>query len=197
MINLNNWAVTLPTAETIYPITYNEYIKNDGERLTLFVPVNGKTTENSSYPRTELREIIEGKKKSWSSSIGKHRFEAIISVDKFPKNKPEVCVFQIHDGDDDVLQVLVDPQNIRFHFNFIKFRVLSYSPGERFRVKCKVRKNMVSLQINFEDPSELIVQNDTLFFKTGNYLQSNEKTENDSTQTSKVSIWDLQVSHLF
>lgn len=197
MINLNNWAVTLPTADTVYPIEFNEFIKTDGVSLSLITPCTGEPTENSSYPRCELREIINGKKARWSSRIGKHLFEIIISVDHLPKMKPVISVFQIHDGKNDLLQVLVDGNEIKYNYNGIKFKVLNYNLGERFRIKCKVKKNMVRLQLNFEDEIKLAMDSDSLFFKAGNYLQSNFEIENDKTQSSKISIWDLKADHLF
>lgn len=197
MINLNNWAVTLPTSITVYPIKYNEFVKTDGVSLSLLTPCTGEPTENSSYPRCELREVINGKKARWSSNVGKHLFEAILSVDQQTKVKPIVSVFQIHDGKKDLLQVLVDENEIKYNYNGIKFKVLNYTVGERFRIKCKVKRNMISLKLNFEDDIKLVVDSDSLFFKTGNYLQSNFDIENDKDQKSLVSIWDLKVDHLF
>lgn len=196
MINLNNWAVTLPTGSTHYPIKFNEFIRYDGLSLLLLTPCDGEPTKNSDYPRSELREIINGEKASWDSGVGNHHFEGIFKVDRFTKTKPVVSVFQIHDGKNDQLQVLVEPDSIKYNFNGIKFKVATFNPGEKFRIKCKVKRDMIFLKINFEDPIQLkIIPSSSLYFKAGNYLQSNSEIEKNQNDYSQVSITKLKVKH--
>lgn len=197
MINLDSWSITLPTSETIYPIEFNEYVKTDGDSLTFVTPCIGQPTQNSDYPRCELREIFNSKKAKWASGIGKHSFKAVLSVDRLPKTKPVVSVFQIHDGKNDVLQILVNKSEILYNYNGIKFKIVSYTMTEKFKIKCKVRNNIIFLRVNYEDEILLPINSDSLYFKTGNYLQSNLDIEKDSTQFSQVSIYELKVEHLF
>lgn len=195
MINLNNWAVTLPTGSTFYPIKLNEFIRYDGLSVVLVTPCDGEPTQNSHYPRCELREIINGEKASWDSGSGEHSFEGVFKIDRFTKSKPIISVFQIHDGKNDQLQILVDPTSIKYNYNGIKFKVAVHKLGERFRIKCKVKNDMIILKINFEDTILLTLSSSNLYFKAGNYLQSNMDIENDTNEYSKVSISKIKVKH--
>jgi hypothetical protein len=195
MINLNNWAVTLPTGNTQYPIEFNEFVYERQDSVLLKTPCIGETTPNSNFPRTELREMFNHKRAKWNSEIGKHEFRGIFNVLKLTKKKPEVCVFQIHDGKDDVLQIIVDKAWVKYKFNGARVS-LGSSLGERFRIKCKVENGMVSLKYNFNDKILLPLKSNSLYFRTGNYLQSNFEYEQDLNEYSLVEIRDVRVDHV-
>ena len=84
-INLNNWKVTLPignptevkppeilnyaTNETLKPFFYNDSVNG----ALVFYTYPGASTANSSYSRTELRELMnpsDGGKTNWTFSQG-------------------------------------------------------------------------------------------------------------------------------
>ena len=68
--------------------------KNDGS-MTFWDPESGVTTPNSSYPRSELREMnADGSAADWSLS-GTHRLSARLRIVSVTSN---VCVGQIHLG---------------------------------------------------------------------------------------------------
>jgi hypothetical protein len=68
--------------------------KNDGS-MTFWDPESGVTTPNSSYPRSELREMnSNGSAADWALA-GSHKLSATLRIVTVPKS---VCVGQVHLG---------------------------------------------------------------------------------------------------
>ena len=108
--NLSVWSLQLPIGSPGSPTTippsqlqgasgytnpaYFWTDKNDGS-MTFWDPESGVTTPNSSYARTELREMnAGGSAADWSLS-GTHKLSATLRIVSVTKN---VCVGQIHLG---------------------------------------------------------------------------------------------------
>ncbi|MCO5974071.1 polysaccharide lyase family 7 protein [Actinoallomurus soli] len=108
--NLSVWALQLPIGSPGSPTTIppsqlkgaNGYTnpayfwtdKNDGS-MTFWDPESGVTTPNSSYARSELREMnADGSAADWPLS-GTHKLSATLRIVSVTKN---VCVGQIHLG---------------------------------------------------------------------------------------------------
>ena len=72
-------------------------------------PATGVTTSGSSYPRSELREMNGSNLASWSNKAGYHRMEVHEAFMHLPTKKPEVVGGQIHDADDDIIEVYIIP----------------------------------------------------------------------------------------
>lgn len=100
MIDFSCWNLTIPVgAETISTsrlnANYNDafFIRNEDGTVTFRAPSSGegiKSTKNSTYPRSELRETLEDgsiKQANWipdSSEV--HILEATLKVDSLPKS---------------------------------------------------------------------------------------------------------------
>lgn len=69
----------------------------------------GKTSANTNYPRSEMRELTAGgsANQSFSGSSGTHKMSGTTRVMHGTATKDEVVIAQIHDGSDDTLQILV------------------------------------------------------------------------------------------
>lgn len=195
MINLNNWAVTFPDGKTHYPSFLTDELYQEKYGLVLKTPCDGKTTKNSTFPRCELREMMMGEKAKWDSYYGKHKFKGIFSVSRFTRVKPEVCVFQIHNGKDDVLQIIVSPDWVKYKYNNYKIVLGPYNVEERFKIKCKVEKDYIYLKYNYNNYLSLPIKSNSLYFKTGNYLQSNSKIEDSDKEYSQVILHKINVCH--
>jgi len=195
LINLNNWSINLPTGNTKYPVEYGPFVLQDQNGLTLKTPCDGKTTKNSKFPRTELREMLNGKKAKWASGSGAHKFKGVYSVNRFTFIKPEICIFQIHDGTKDILQIIATPTHIKYKHNDIKITLGSYTTNERFKIRCKVTQGTIHLKYNFNPPIRIPLNGTSLYFKTGNYLQSNDIIEVDPDEYSLVTIHELGLKH--
>lgn len=110
VVEMSKFKRTLSTGEPDHPTEQHPLVDTTGP-VTFRAPVNGVTTEKSSYARDELREMSP---KSWSSRDGKHhRMTGLCRVTETPGRKvddytPGVVFAQIHDADDDVIILLVD-----------------------------------------------------------------------------------------
>lgn len=107
--DLSLWQLQLPTGSTNSPKTVNPsalkgpngyqdsyfYTDTTDGAMTFWDPENGVHTPNSSFARSELREMnSNGSAANWSVS-GTHTLSATVKVTKVPSS---VCVGQIHIG---------------------------------------------------------------------------------------------------
>ncbi|WP_052143611.1 polysaccharide lyase family 7 protein [Wocania ichthyoenteri] len=113
-IDLNNWKVTLPignptevkppeiidyaTNETLKPFFYNDSVNG----ALVFYTYPGASTTNSSYSRTELRELMnpsDGGKTNWTFPQGGN-MKGALSMDEISKdsqgNYHRTIIMQIH-----------------------------------------------------------------------------------------------------
>jgi hypothetical protein len=81
-------------------------------RLTSYV--GAATTPNSSYSRTEFRELgTDGvAKAAWSSTSGEHYLWVRGSIIRLVAGRPHLVIAQIHDGSDDVGTIRVEGTNV-------------------------------------------------------------------------------------
>jgi hypothetical protein len=101
-----------------YPAT----AADDGANIVVFhAATDGFTTSSSSYPRSELREMVinpdgtpafasgRAVEASWGCNDGKtHSFEYVGAWLHLPELKPQVVMGQIHNANDDVIEILGD-----------------------------------------------------------------------------------------
>jgi hypothetical protein len=101
-VSLSGWKLTLPVAgprgraATIDPATPTPpWLTTDGTGgMTLWAPVQGSTTPNSSHARTELVSLA-----SFRAGTVRHSLSASVAVTQVPRAKPGVIVGQIHGAD--------------------------------------------------------------------------------------------------
>src|SRR5205807_428452 len=105
--DLSHWELQLPVGSAGSPTTISPkqlegasgfqdsyfYTNSTDGSMTFWDPENGVTTPNSSYPRSELREMnADGSAAAWTMP-GTHTLSATVKVTKVPNH---VCVGQIH-----------------------------------------------------------------------------------------------------
>lgn len=109
MISLSTWNLTVPAGATVIPTKvlnagYQDpyFVRQDDGSLTFIAPSNGvniKSTKNSTYPRSELRETLtngDDKEANWKpASAELHSLEADLAVQELPKSKKAI-IGQIH-----------------------------------------------------------------------------------------------------
>lgn len=101
-VTLSGWKLTLPVvgkkgdAADVNPAApAPPWMVADGDGgLTLWAPVGGSTTPNSSHTRTELDSLS-----SFLAGVGRHALTATVVVTQLPQEKPDVIVGQIHGAD--------------------------------------------------------------------------------------------------
>jgi hypothetical protein len=147
----------------------------------------GRTSSNTKYPRTEFRELgLDGSSKaSWNAGSGTHRLFCRGRVTRMPPNKPQLCLAQTHDADDDTGMIYVNSktqvivkhrgENIGTLTNDFKFGV-DYDYGFEL-----VNGQMKYFWGNFTTPRfTRSVSGSGWYFKAGAYGQSNSSTDKTS-----------------
>lgn len=217
VLNLTNWKVTLPTGsskptEVLQPelATYELdpwFVVEPGADYVRFrAPVNApSTTTNSSYPRSELREMKNNgtEMAAWSSTSGTHTMFIDEAITAVPRTKKHVVAGQIHDAGDDVIVIRLELPKLFVDINGTDGPVLdaNYTLGKRFSVKFVANGGKTSIYYNnASTPSYVLSQNYTgAYFKAGVYTQSNCSKELSSDCVSdnygEVKIWNVWVTH--
>jgi hypothetical protein len=166
--------------------------KTDGA-MVFMVPSNGKTTQNTHYPRTELRQVGDGA--DWAiDDPATHYLHVQCKVIEVAKAKPQMIIGQIHGSNRDA--------------EMIKLRWTGLNPGDCF-IEARFQKNddkkdeygvLVAKNLSLGDLVDytITMQNGTIavtikdttgrqtytkefysgdkyYFKAGNYLQYNGK----------------------
>ncbi len=131
-INYNDWKLTLPIdskggfasgkAIEVKPLKadYSKppYYYKEDDAIIFSVPANGATTSGSKYPRSELREMSDGKEASWKISDG-GTLSATLSVESLPTTKDgkpgRIVIGQIHGPDDELCRLYYDNGKLYFY----------------------------------------------------------------------------------
>lgn len=69
----------------------------------------GRTSTNTSYPRSELRELLQNgtSKAAWNASSGSHDIRGKSTPRHLQPNKPWCTIAQIHDADSDAMALKI------------------------------------------------------------------------------------------
>lgn len=221
VLPLTNWKVTLPIAFADNPkepleisqpelATYQAnpwFTTTPDEKGVIFrAPVNGITTNNSGYPRSELREMtLNGTEDAyWSSKEGRHTLYIEQAITAVPKGKPEVVAGQAHGDDDDLLAIRLDYPKLYLARNKKNLATLDehYVLGKRFSISFVASDGMFRTFYNGSDTPVYTLDKevDKAYFKAGVYTQSNCETEEapelcTSDNYGEVVIYRIQVGH--
>ena len=221
VLPLTNWKITLPISFADNPkepleisqpelATYQAnpwFTTTSDEKGVIFrAPVNGITTNNSGYPRSELREMaLNGAEDAyWSSKEGRHTLYIEQAITAVPKGKPEVVAGQAHGDDDDLLAIRLDHPKLYLARNKKNLATLDehYVLGKRFSISFVASDGMFRIFYNGSDTPVYTLDKevDKAYFKAGVYTQSNCETEEDpelctADNYGEVVIYRIQVGH--
>jgi hypothetical protein len=168
------------------------------------VPMNGgKTSSNTKYPRTELREYQSNgtTKASWNGGSGTHVMSGRTRVLHMESGKPEVVVAQIHDGDDDTLQIRVEGTTWRASINGTKHSTSLGTFSTGTEVAWEIRLSGGTLTIRINGSTKITTSpgyGSGQYFKVGMYAQQNNTSDgggNPSNGYASCELRDLVVSH--
>ncbi|MDD5084308.1 MAG: polysaccharide lyase family 7 protein [Candidatus Moranbacteria bacterium] len=215
ILDLSNWKQTLPTGASKKPAeikqgalaTFSDktcfHPNNASDGVVFRAPVNGVTTSNSGYPRSELREMTDkgASLASWSTTSGTHSLFIDQAITAVPKNKKHIVAGQIHDANDDVIVVRLEYPKLFIDINGEEGPTLdsNYTLGKRFTVKFVAQGGMIRVYYNGnERPAYTLKKKISgCYFKAGAYTQSNCSKESDcsSSNYGEVIIYKLAVQH--
>ena len=176
------------------------YVRVTPDRGVAFrAPVNGTTTRNSSYPRSELREMsADGKHEAgWTNAAGRHVMTITQAITATPRAKPHVVAGQIHDADDDVLMIRLEGRRLFVESDGDEVGLLdpAYRLGTRFTVSISATPAGVRVRYNTARIVDLPKVGRGWYFKAGCYPQSNPERGDRPSAFGEVVVYALGVRH--
>lgn len=163
--------------------------------------VNGVTTPNSTYARSELREMTDGgsENASWPSDQGTHTMVIDQAITDLPEVKRHVVAGQIHDGNDRSVFRLEGSSLYVTRDNDTHYKLVTddYELGTRFQAKFVVSAGSIKAYYDGALQATIPVDFEDGYFKAGVYTQANcgNSEPCDSSNYGQVEIYDVSVSH--
>ena len=207
VLDLTNWKLTLPINDA-EEITQPEldsfsdeyfYVNDDGDGVVFKAPCGGGTTDGSSYPRSELREMTnDGEDEaSWSTSSGKHTMIIEGKITNTPVVKPHVVVGQIHDSGDDVIELRLEGSKLFVEADGTDEGTLDsdYEIGTRYTIKVVAEDGVIKVYYNDALKVTYTKKATGCYFKAGMYTQSNTSKGDSATAYGEAVIYSLSVTH--
>ncbi len=213
VLDLSNWYLTLPSGTPGKPdtvlqpalATYSSpFFQVDPGRggVVCTSDAGGVTTENSGYPRSELREMNGPEKAKWSNRSGSHTLEVRQSVIALPPVKPEVVTAQIHNSEDDVIEVRLEDNRLIAQYDGgtsdgkDEFVIdPAYVLGTPYELRIVAAAGRIDVFYNGAHAGGAALAGDDWYFKTGSYLQSNVSKGDAADAIGQVALYALHVSH--
>lgn len=224
VLDLRRWKLTLPTGRKGHPTEVRQpglsslrsgiFARLTPDRGVAFrAPVGGVTTKNSSYPRSELREMsADGRREAaWSSASGRHLMTITQAITATPRAKPHVVAGQIHDDEDDVIMIRLEGRRLFVESDGDDVGLLDahYRLGTRFTVAIAATRDGIRVTYNPSPPGSgaaaggppksRVVRVPEVgrgwYFKAGCYVQSNPDRGDRPTAFGEVVIYALTVRH--
>ena len=221
VLDLADWYLTLPTGTPGDPDTVHQpelatyssafFRLNDARDGVVFrADAGGVTTSGSKYPRSELREMRAGAagrsgdedddaaKASWSNESGTHTLGVRQAVTAVPPMKPEVVTAQIHDREDDVMEIRVEGTRLIAAYADGDSEITidpAYRLGTVFDLEIVAENRRVGIFYNGAKKADIDLHGSGWYFKSGSYVQSNPSRGDAPDAVGEVVIYDLRVTH--
>lgn len=219
ILNLKYWKETLPVdldgngspdeikqpKLSIYSHPKFFHVNDTLDGVVFRADCDGFHTENSFFPRSELREMADPEGKAgaaWDSGDGKtHTMEILQAITHRPEIKPEVVAGQIHDEDDDVCKIRLDGSKLYVESDHASDQVLTsnYILGAKFRIRIVANSTGIDVWYNGVKKAHIDGTFEDCYFKAGCYTQATSKVasthEKYGTGYGEVVIYELEVTH--
>lgn len=214
VLDLRPWKLTLPVGRQGHPLEILQPTLNAAGNSVFFrlqpdrgvrfrAPVGGVTTENSKYPRAELREMTpDGRRKAaWSSTSGRHVMTISQAITATPRAKPHVVAGQIHDAEDDIIMIRLEGRRLFVESDGDDVGLLdpNYRLGTKFTVS--IAATRAGTRVTYKPPLRRSSVVDVRkaghgwYFKAGCYPQSNPDRGDHPSAYGEVVIYALTVRH--
>jgi hypothetical protein len=208
--NLANWTLQLPvvSGSSIQQISGSQlesgytskyfFSASDGS-MAFWCPVNGGTTPNSHYSRSELREKRPGG--DWPLT-GTHTLNAKCRVTKVPSNG-RIIIGQVHGNasQSELCKLLWNAGKLEARVqpnreSEVGLPLGTFSLGATLTYTLKISNKVLTVTANGKTVtysySASLWQSDRYYFKAGSYVQDNVGS---STEGGQVQFSSLSVSH--
>jgi Alginate lyase len=207
VLDLTNWYLTLPTGSPGEPDTVmqpqlatytSEWFHVDGDGVAFTAGAGGVTTQNSTYPRSELREMDGAKKASWSNTSGTHVMELREAFVALPVAKPDVVGAQIHDTESDVIEVRLEGARLLVKNGADNSDIVmdpDYVLGTPYDLRIVAAGGHITVFYNGVQKADILRSGAEWYFKAGSYVQSNLTRGDQPDAVGTVVISALKVTH--
>lgn len=209
VLDLADWSLTLPTGEEGSPdeirqpelATYRDAwfrVDDTGTAVAFTANAGGATTENSRYPRSELREWSDGERAAWSNTSGVHVLSVRQAVTALPTAKPDVVTAQIHDDEDDVVEIRLEGSRLLAEYDDGDGSVEldpDYRLGTPYDLEIVAADGRVRVSYNGVQTADLPLSGDDWYFKVGSYVQSSPERGEEPDAVGTVVVTGLRVTH--
>jgi hypothetical protein len=225
MIDLTTWNLSIPVGVPATTIEtpalaggyQDHYFQSKNGTISFWAPVNGTTTANSEYPRSEMRETFaDGTLRNWSYAAAKNTLSATTKITQVPSTGL-LAFSQIHTKQGSSPPLMLGYQyaaNTGYGSVVIAFRgkpsdanskkiVLSnkIKLNQYFKYKVTLAKNG-TMTISLVEPNGTIKnwkgtldkawKSHTLYFKAGVYTLDNSGYE---TEAGGATFKQLKIQH--
>lgn len=157
----------------------------------------GRTSSGTNYPRSEVREFKPGGKEraEWDAGSGFHAMSGRTRVTHLASAKPEVCIAQIHDAEDDTFQLRVE--GARWKATVRGAEVAAGDMlGDTITWKVEVSAGRIAVIVNGQQRHTGTLTGAGQYFKVGCYAQSSvRKGGARPDDWFETELYDLVVSH--
>jgi hypothetical protein len=213
ILNLTNWKLTLPVSgsggnspqEITQPRLTNFVlapyfqVNGAGNGVQFEAPVGGVTTTNSSFPRSELREMANNgaQEASWSDTAGTNTMIIRQAITHLPAVRLQLVAGQIHGPSDYVILIRLEGSNLFVEANGNSVGTLdsNYHLGDVFTVQVVASNGHIVVLYNGAQKVDYAKSGSGYYFKAGCYTQSNPSKGDSPNDYGQVVIYGLQVSH--
>jgi outer membrane biosynthesis protein TonB len=214
VLDLRPWKLTLPVGRQGHPLEVLQPALSAAGNSAFFLlqpdrgvrfraPVGGVTTENSKYPRAELREMTpDGRRKAaWSSTAGRHVMTISQAITATPRAKPHVVAGQIHDAEDDIIMIRLEGRRLFAESDGDDVGLLdpNYRLGTKFTLS--IVASPAGIRVTHQTPLrgssvvDVRKAGHGWYFKAGCYPQSNPDRGDHPSAYGEVVIYALTVRH--
>lgn len=221
MIDLATWNLSIPVGVPATTIStpllvggyQDHYFQSDAASIFFWAPVNGSTTSNASYPRSELRETFaDGSLRNWKYPDADNSLSAALQVTQTPSTG-KIVIGQIHAKDSTSPLLKLEYQyktwrgsgdivaKVRSNPSDVSGQVIIIARGVplnlRFTYNIHLTPNgTLSISAYGRNWNALISPDwavKPLYFKAGVYTQDNTGYE---TEAGSATFYKLKIEHL-
>lgn len=212
ILDTSLWSLQLPVAKTglnepliisppdLATFSLPPYFLLDNGKLKMTSNSNGVATENSNYPRTEFRQLVNGKTGVWSMTRGTHTLIAELCITEVPKIKPVTCFAQVKSEDPhvEVVELQLRNGNLTACYKnpYFSTAILqtNYILNTKFTIKMIAQAGILQIFLDGILKCSILNNNQRCYFKIGSYIQSNVSQGEDPTSVATTVLYSLQVS---
>jgi len=158
------------------------------------------TTENSDYPRSELREMKKGgaEETSWGTNDGKvHNLTISAAITALPDKKEDVVCAQIRGREGDLLMIRLEGKRLFIERKGLDPLVLDddYKLGTFFNLMLIADNGRIRALFERKQVMEWKVEREGLYFNVGCYTQSHRDKGDTSDSYYETAFKSIFVTH--